>query len=311
MRGDLACLYDVPAVLDRLGIDYRLDEDEAWAHCPGHLARTGREDGSPSWSVNTLTGLHHCFSCGYSGDLPRLVEQLMHVSHVKALGWLSDPGMLAAALERQVRPASVWREAPPAHLNLDGFSLPPAHELAARRITVAAAVRYEILWDGQGFILPIRDPGHMLTGYQIKRGSYVRNRPRGVLKGATLFGLAAFEGRQAVLVESPLDAARLWSAGVDGALASFGAQVTGEQLDLIVQVASSAVVALDDDDAGQLAAERVETRLARRIWPVRLFSYPRAYEGKDPGDLTDMQVLEGVAKARTRLERMTDHVPGA
>ena len=304
MRGDLPGLYDVVSVLDRLGIDYRLDADEAWARCPAHLARTGRQDGSPSWSVNIETGLHHCFSCGYSGDLPRLVEQLMHLGPRKAIDWLSDPAMLATALERAIRPSSVWREPPPPHLDLSGFSLPPAAELKARRISLEAAVRYQILWDGRGFILPIHDRRHELIGYQIKRGAYVRNRPRGVLKGSTLFGLRAFEGPQAVLVESPLDAARMWSAGIDGAVAAFGAQVTDEQIDLIVSIAQCAVVALDDDNAGERAADRVETQLAWRIWPVRRFAYPKAYTGKDPGDLIDKHVLEGVAHARTRLERL-------
>lgn len=305
MPGDLTGLYDVLAVLDRIGIEYRLDVDEAWARCPGHVGRTGKEDGKPSWSVNIESGLHHCFSCGYSGDLPDLVSDLLHMSKWRALDWLSDPAMLAAALDRLVRPTSVWQEPPPPHLDLSGFSLPPMSELRARRISLEAAVRYEILWDGQGFVLPIRNARHELIGYQIKRGSYVRNRPRGVLKGHTLFGLAAFEGTEAVVIESPLDVARMWSAGVDGPLGTYGAQVTDEQIDLIVQIADRAVVALDDDNAGEIAADRVETQLMWRIWPVRRFTYPEVYQGKDPGDLTDEQALDGVRYARTRLERLT------
>jgi hypothetical protein len=38
-----------------------------------HHIRTGRADNSPSWWINTETGMHICFSCGYKGNLLQLV----------------------------------------------------------------------------------------------------------------------------------------------------------------------------------------------------------------------------------------------
>jgi DNA primase len=302
MRGE-ATLFHVSKALEDIGIGYEEREGEAWGLCPGHLARTGRQDHSPSWSVNLTTGLHHCFSCGYRGNLPQLVADVTGKTYQQAEAWLTSPETLAAALEGRVKVGRIT--VPGSRITLPETTLPPLKELEARRISIEAAVRYEILWDGRGFVLPIRDRRHALIGYQLKRGGYVRNVPRRVAKSSTFFGLGAFTGRRAVVVESPLDAARNWTAGVDGSLGAFGSHLSDAQIDLLVAIADEAVIALDDDNAGEIGADAAETKLAWRIWPVRRFRYPDSYIGKDPGDLTDEQVLDGIARARTRLERLT------
>lgn len=310
MRSELTGIYDVRTALARLGMGtYEERDGELWARCPGHIERTGAEDRSPSWSVNVETGMHHCFSCGFGGTLPMLVSTVLHVNYVQAEGWLADPGLLAAAIEARLRTVqrSAYKHAEKAPVDLSGFTLPPPHALDERRITMEAAVRFEILWDGKGFILPIRDAAHNLLGYQIKHGSFVRNRPRGVAKGTTLFGLGAFRGPEAVLVESPLDAARLWTCGIDGGMASFGAEVSDEQIELLVRISQRLIIALDDDNAGEIGADKVENAVNSRISPVRRFAYPRPrLRGvKDPGDLADQRVHEGIENAATRLQRLT------
>ena len=105
------------------------------------------------------------------------------------------------------------------------FVPPPAHALAARKISAEAAKLYGILWNNStnSWILPIRDAKtHRLLGWQ-EKGASVRNVPYGIQKSETIFGLHAFEyGGTAVLVESPLDAAVLATAGIKGGLAFFG-----------------------------------------------------------------------------------------
>lgn len=309
MSGEPA-FYNVSAALTRLGLEVEERDGEGYRRCPGHYARTGREDSSPSWSINLTTGLHHCFSCGYGGSLEHLVSGILRIDHHAAEAWLADPALLAQAIEARLK--SIQRYNPPSSkVDLSGFTLPPPAELAKRRITIEAALRYEILWDGKGFILPIRDPWHRLLGYQIKRGSYVRNRPLRVAKATTLFGLGAYTGSRAILVESPLDCARLWSAGIDGAVASFGSTVSDKQVELLIYIADRVVIALDDDNAGEIGADAVETALNHRANPIRRFEYRRPC-GKDPGELDDDELAYGIEHARTRLERLTAacHVKG-
>lgn len=309
MSGEPA-FYDVPAALHRLGLEVQELGGEGWRRCPGHYARTGHEDSSPSWSINLSTGLHHCFSCGYGGNLEHLVSGILRIDHRGAEAWLADPALLAQAIESRLR--SIQRYNPPnSKVDLSGFTLPPHRELLKRKITIEAALRYEILWDGRGFILPIRDPWHRLLGYQIKRGSYVRNRPIRVAKASTLFGLGAYTGDRAILLESPLDCARLWSAGIDGAVAAFGSTVSSRQVELLLHIAERVVIALDDDNSGQLGADAVEIALNHRASPIRRFEYRRPC-GKDPGELDDDQIIYGIEHARTRLERLAEacHVKG-
>lgn len=295
-------LFDVAHALGVLGIDYDEQHGEAWAHCPGHARRTGRTDSSPSWSINIVSGLHHCFSCGFAGDLVSLVQDVLGLDRGAALALLAAPGAASSTLARlrtRIAPA------PALHgpsVDLGGFTAPPPRELAKRRIDAEAAARFEILWSGDAWVLPIRHPVTFeLMGYQLKREGWVRNVPRGVRKGLTLFGIGAYTGTRAILVESPLDTARIWCAGEDGALASFGAQVTDHQIRLLLSLADELVLGMDNDEAGRTANAEIETAVAGLL-PVRRFAYP-AGTRKDPGELEDQEVLAGIAGATTRLQR--------
>lgn len=293
--------------LARLGLEVTaVTENEVWARCPAHLARAGKEDRHPSFSVNADTGLFSCFSCGYRGTLTTLAADVLALQPAQASAWVAQGVSLGRVAERlratgRVRPPAVSCEP-----DLAGFVLPPVAALAARGLDDDAAARFGVLWDARenAFILPIRAPGGALLGYQYKRGRYVRNRPRGVAKSRTLFGLHALDGDTAVLVESPLDAARLWAAGVPGAVASFGAAVSDTQIELLVAAADTVIIALDNpgcDEAGAVNTPLVEARLAGRVRTL-FFRYPDN-QVKDPGDMTDKQIGDGIDRAFSALRQ--------
>lgn len=63
--------YDVEQVLRDAGIDTRNHTDtQIIITCPYH------EDKRPSFRIGTRTGIWHCFSCGRSGTLLKLMHQL-------------------------------------------------------------------------------------------------------------------------------------------------------------------------------------------------------------------------------------------
>jgi len=69
--------YDVKRVVKRLGIDIKKKRGhELYARCPNlsHMDKT------PSWSINEITGAHHCFGCEYGGSLNDLVKDLTGLS---------------------------------------------------------------------------------------------------------------------------------------------------------------------------------------------------------------------------------------
>jgi len=298
---------DVQGALRELGIEIvRVEGGEVWAHCPAHLARTGKEDRHPSFSVNEERGLFLCFSCGYQGSFPTLVMDRLGLDPVAAHTWTARYGSLERAA-RILRGPCV-PSAPPPEPSLAGYAFPPAEALAKRGIDDEGAARYGLLWDEEsgGFVLPIRDPRGALLGYQYKRGKFVRNRPRGIAKASTLFGAHAFDGDTAVLVESPLDCARLWAAGIPGALASFGAVVSDAQIDLLVRLADRVVIALDNDEPGISNADLVEARLRRRT-RVTFFRYPRRTV-KDPGEMSDKEIADAYDGAYSRLARYLERL---
>ena len=165
---------------------------------------------------------------------------------------------------------------------LDQFGTPPAKALDLRGITLDAAQAYGIRWyaEGAAWILPIRDADSgVLRGWQTKSAHDTRNTP-GTRKGRTLFGIDRFQpGSTAILVESPLDAAVLLSAGLDGGLASFGANVSREQAQILRDRAGRIVLALDNDDAGRAGQDKLIEHLGGKS--LHAFNYGST-GAKDP-----------------------------
>lgn len=307
--------YDVVGLLLELGLDgVDLRGEEVFARCPEPTHDDGR---AGSWSLNITTGEHYCFACGFGGSLARVValqRRMILKQHgpdglpiynldgaqrwlQERIGSLEGAGArLASLLEEQREREAI----PMGEERLMLFDPPPAKELGKRGITAEAAEQYGVLWDSQkaGWILPIRDPRKgTLWGWQFKSKREFRNHPPGVKKGDTLFGLDAFTGDRAILVESPLDAVRLASAGLTGGLATYGAAYSRTQLTIICDVADELVVALDDDEAGRKAAHEILRDYSRRL-DLRFIDYGNT-GAKDVGDMeSDDDILQAVAHAR-------------
>lgn len=307
-------MIDVSALLERLGIEPAGHSgDEITAHCPGHEERTGKADDHPSWSINAETGMHLCFSCGYKGGLATLVATVNGTGWDDAEAYLRDLQSDEARAEdvlrriRQVRtqpvgePETIWVQ-PESKLAL--FVTPPSWALRARRLTGDAAEEYGVLWDHRRdvWITPLREryTGRLL-GWQEKGQTkrYFNNRPKGMQKSKTLFGWhAAASSDTAVVVESPLDAVRLASAGVSGAMAFCGAKVSDEQYELLRQF-RKVIVAFDNpklDTAGRHAAHAMRKAAKEMSLPVYFFAYGDR-EVKDVGDMTDKRVWWGLENA--------------
>lgn len=297
---------DVLGALDELGVQVvKLKDGEAWAYCPGHPENMGRQEKHPDkWSVNIETGQHSCFSCSFSGSFVFLVQEVLNVDRSDAEAWVRSRGgiervrryLQAPAEREQFVPRREWNES-----RLALFGSPPISARDGRRISEGSVNQYGVLWDGESehWILPIRDPDtYELWGYQEKGAGYFDNKPARIPKGSTLFGLDALEesgSRLAVLLESPLDCLRLSTAGIQGGVASFGAKVTEEQMDLLFDRVSVIVVALDNDDAGREAARKIKQRYLRSGKTIKFLNYTDI-EGKDIGEpgVTDAQIRRAV-----------------
>lgn len=294
---------DVAGALERMGIGVLRevsgdDSTEFLARCPAHLALTGKTDRRPSFSVNSRTGLFHCFSCGYSGAFVQLVEDTFGWARVDAFRWIAHHGVYSTR-EDQDQPAQQEPEERVTEAALALFEPPPPSALEKRRLTAEACAAFGVLWSPakKHWILPIRDPSTgELWGWQEKGKRFFRNYPQGIFKSRTLFGDLTWSGPRALLLESPLDAVRAHSLGIEGAFASFGAHVSEAQMRLIKERCHTLVLGLDNDDAGRTSRTRIYERWRPRGLPMRFLDYS-GLTAKDLGEMSDENALDAYASA--------------
>lgn len=299
-------MIDVLSTVESLGIDGQIRGSEFVGHCPMHRERTGREDAHPSWSINTDTGLFICFSCGYRGSIITLIADLKGVGFEEAKGLTVRPS-LQDSLAR-IPGASIKYTAPEpiSESRLYRYSPPPRWARSRRRLSKEACEIFGVRWNyvSDSWIIPIRDAeSGSLIGWQEKSETQrvFRNFPVGVKKSRTLFGYDVFTGGRMVVVESPLDAVRLYSEGVPGAVAAFGAVVSKSQV-FLMSAADEVVFALDNpmsDNAGRKSSIQLLDETKGVLKSVRFFDYT-GIDAKDPGDMTHDQIEQGIQRARSR-----------
>lgn len=303
---------DIPAVLDELGITVlRVTGEEAIAHCAMHAERTGKPDRHPSWSCNTETGAFNCFSCGWSGPFLRLVADLLSLSRDAADDWIRQRGGIIVA--RRLLERGKSRETPQddgrvfhvTEADMALFTAPPGPSLTEWGITREACRKYGVLWDEQHsmWITPIRNAGGRLKGWQEKNPRHFRNVPVAVAKSRYLFGGHLLQpGQQVVLLESPLDAVRLASVGVPGAVSSYGAHVSEEQMQFLFGITGSTgriIIAMDNDTDGKKASQLIKERYPGM--GTRLAFYRYRGDEKDPGEQSGADIRYGVDHAFSTL----------
>lgn len=317
-------MIDVIQVLEGLGIDYEQKGAEANALCPMHWERTGKDDRSPSWWINTDSGQHICFSCHYKGNVLQLIcdvnqfyiqsyGDVYSYDYNAAQNWLASVAQIPieklksiiANLPNYLEPAAKPLNMSEARLAV--FVEPPAEALESRNITAEAARTYGVMWDTSksAWVLPLREPHfNKLMGWQ-EKGTLNRtfmNRPTGLPKSKTLFGVDVQDESLAIVVESPLDCVRIASAGFSGAVAICGSNPSEEQIKLL-RFSDRIIAAFDNpkvDKAGRKACE--EMRQFARKYGLNLSFFNYGDTGKkDPGDLTDEEIAWGIQNAKSAL----------
>lgn len=299
------------------------DDDEVKGRCPYHEFYTGKSDNDPSWSVNRSTGQHNCFSCPYGGSFIGLVCDMLEIGAWDASKWIRQYGLnheriqnLPEFEERKKPRTSAEVE----EIDLADFTNPPQKALECRGISLDSAKFYGILWDEDelSWILPIRTPDGVLIGWQAKGEKRlggrpdVKNHPKSMRKSVTLFGADVFPiGEPAVVQEAPLDCARILTAGVLGAVATFGDSFSDEQMNVLRDLTDEVVWGTDNDEAGRSAARMFRDGDAKTKRPAhsrrfksRYLNYGMLPEGcKDVGEpeVADIHILRSIRGAQHAL----------
>jgi len=291
-------------LLDRLGIEIvSIHGDEIKGHCPAHLERKGKLDSNPSWSINAETGAHNCFSCHFKGSVQSLVSYVQGFDSEMATQWVnSGERNLSKAFQKLITPAPLpERTEPVTESMLSAFVSPPDYALKSRGLTGVAADYYGILWNekNSSWILPLRDPfTNKLIGWQEKwfKERRFNNFPPKVSKSSCLFGYERYSGSEMIVVESPLDVARLASVGILGGVSTCGSGVSKEQINLI-RSADRVVFAMDNDEAGISSSATLLEYSRTMGFECWFFNYEQT-DMKDIGGMSKAEIMFGLNNAR-------------
>ncbi len=282
---------DVAAILEDLGVEVvRSSGHELWALCPGHRARTGHEDTHPSWSINEVTYVHSCFSCGYSGNLTMLYADLLG-EVPEDLEWELQKASVIASVKVKEEPEPVEDGPVINEWQLRNFGSVSDKLLDLRHLKRESVDLYNVRWhpEYKAWVLPIRLPDGELIGYQFKAKGYFDNYPGEVPKSECLFGFPQLaDERTITVVESPLDAVRLHGLGIP-AVSTYGANVSEAQVTLLARNYRLVVEALDNDAAGRKCAQKLHQLLHGKTTVIP-FNY-QGLPGKDVGDVPDDDMI--------------------
>lgn len=325
--------FDVETAVIALGIVTDVHGHEANGLCPMHEERTGKADNSPSWWINLESGMHTCFSCGYRGNLVQLVCDVkdfrtevygvrLGYDYEAAEQWLASVAevpieVLLDAIKSL--PSYQYPKQPTLQMSearLVLFTEPPQDALDSRNITKESVDAYGVMWDEKtsAWILPLREPHfNKLMGWQ-EKGTVERtfkNRPTGLQKSKTLFGVDVLNADLAIVVESPLDCLRIHSAGFAGAVAICGSNPSEDQIKLL-RYSDKVIVALDNpnlDKAGAKGSKEFLQFARKYGLNLSFFNYSGSSK-KDPGDMTDDEIAWGIAHAKPSILGELAYVSG-
>jgi DNA primase len=278
--------------------------------CPMHKTRTGKEDHHPSWWINSESGAHICFSCGYKGNIYTLVSDIKGINYHDARDYVNDKeDMPIDSLMKRIKELPQYVQAEPEQIPMSEARLAvytdaPDVELKKRFLKRESVDVHGVKWDikNEAWILPIRDPDNgTLWGWQEKgaRGRFFKNQPVGVKKSKTVFGVQIINlKKELLIVESPLDAVRLTGLG-HNAISTFGAIISEDQAKIMRRV-SKIIAALDNDKAGHVANEQMRGFSRKYGMELSYFNYTNI-DVKDVGDMTEEEIERGIQTARTSI----------
>lgn len=299
---------DMEDLLSRLGMEVVSTRgDEVQSYCPAHEERTGHKDRNPSFWINADSGAFICFSCQFKGGVNSLISYVQNIPFEEAATWFSSEEGLSKKFERLTKD-SVFEEVTEIRPSmLAAFKQPTDEMLRGRGIIRPVAEEYGLLWDDRKdcWIIPIYDPiSNELLGWQEKgvNSRYFNNYPKGVKKSVALFGYAQTNGTTAVVVESPLDCARLASVGISNGVATYGSMVSREQMSLL-RGFELLYVAMDNDEAGIESSKKFLEASRTMGLECMFFNYGNS-TCKDVGGMSKMEIIDGLENARHAVRGM-------
>jgi len=299
---------DVKEALGKYGVVISHDHGtEIACYCPFHDNKD-----SPAFFINKKTGLWHCFNpgCAKRGGM-RTLARLMGGEEIKIDVTIDD---LLRLLDGKEEEKQDWTDAMESiEVDYDDpEDLKSLQYLLDRGYAAVTLRSFEVGYSEQRrrVVLPVRDEDFLVTGL-IGR-TIVDEDPKyryskGFKRATSLFNIqTAKKWDEVVVVEGSLDALMVHQAGYPWVVATLGAQVTDQQVDLLNKHFRKIIVFSDDDRAGNVMRAAILEGTPTK--DIRVAIYPDGFEGKDPGDMSEDQIRWTIDNSVDHLSWVLDNV---
>lgn len=306
---------DIRSILNALNLKI---ESETGQHflclCPFHANKN-----TASFEIDYNKGLYFCFnpSCGARGTLNDLVKETTHRNDFETIRFILANKQSSSNIDDEL--ADILDDVP------DFVEFPPDtadklhNDLLNNKIALEYFYSRGISQDSitdfylgyssvQDLVtVPLRSPDGMLVGVigrsiEGKTFKNSHNLPR----NKTLFNLnrAKKHGGKIIVCESSFDAILIAQAGFPNVVATLGAHLSKEQIQLLNRYSSTIIIMTDNDEAGRKLGTNIAQKLNNKniLWGSYDYGMIYPHEAKDAGELTPEEIRQCIINAIPHYE---------
>lgn len=250
-------------------------------------------DKNPSFRIDRITGVAHCFSCGFKVNIFRYFGIITDSNNIKI-----------AKLKQKLKDLNV---------SLNGIEFP--HEKipfnkSFRGISPQTLREFGAFYTNAGDLVdrvffPINDIRNRVVAY-VGRHTLSNGNPRylnypGGVSMPVFPEKLAISTKSLVLVEGIFDMLNLYDNGLKNVVCTFGTanlmkDTAIKLLPFKTQGIEKIFIMFDGDDAGQQAANKLKPLVEEAEYAVEIITLE---EGTDPGDLTKDNIIDIIEYIRT------------
>jgi DNA primase len=306
---------DIRSILNALNLKI---ESETGQHflclCPFHANRN-----SPSFEVDYNKGLYFCFnpSCDARGTLNDLVKETTHRNDFETIRFIlahrqssSDVSDELSELLDEKPDFESFPEETLAKLHNELLNNKNAMSyFYSRGINDTSISSFNLGYsENQGMVtVPLTAPDGLAVGIigrsiEGKTFKNSQNLPR----NKTLFNLSSAKkhGGKIIVCESSFDAILIAQAGFPNVVATLGAHLSKEQIQLLNRYASTIIIMTDNDEAGRKLGHNIANRLSNKniLWSSYDYDMIYPHDAKDAGELTPDEIRTCIINAVPHYE---------
>jgi len=243
-----------------------------------------------SAEVNKTTGLFFCFSCQETATLVDLVMHVSHRTYFESIRYIKSKEQeqnIEKLISKTLNNKKDFTEFDSVLIDkLNNQALNSDRAIGyfeKRLITKDSISKFKLGYSEKQdmVVVPVYSPTGMCLGIVGRsiEGKEFKNSP-GLPKSKTLFNIDKVKTASKVyIVESSFDVIRLDQVGFP-AVATLGANVSAQQIELLQKYFNDIVVIADNDEAGGNMKNKIVEKLKSRVSVVQLNK-----EYKDIGDM--------------------------